>query len=174
MFFIWSKIFVYSILSIFLLGRSSEHPIYLSSTEVQYNSKNKSLEISVKIFADDLELVFEDKYKEKIELGTEREHPKAKEYIVTYIQNHLKFYTDNKLQTYKYLGHESGGKSDMFAMYVYLEAEQVKPFKILKVKNSILIDDYKNQLNFISCHTKNHGLKKVINRKGNLTKEIKW
>ena len=62
----------------------------------------------------------------------------------------------------------------MFAMYLYLEIKNVKPFKNLQVENSILIDEHYNQLNFISCHTKASGLIKVISRKGNIKQTIKW
>lgn len=169
---IWTKLLIYSFFTI-MPSLISEHPIYLSSTEIAYNKTSKSLEISVKIFADDLEPVLSKLYKQRIELGTDREHPNTKEYLFEYLKDNFIIYTDGKMQSFKYIGHESGDKTDMFAMYIYLEAENVEPFLMLKVNNSILIDNLSNQLNFISCHT-NSGLKKLISRKGDLVQEIKW
>jgi len=150
------------------------HPIYLSTTEVEYKEKMKSLEISVKIYADDLEQVFSAQKKEKIELGTDREHVKAKAYIMEYLQKHLRFLADEQRLNYTYIGHEAGGRSDMFAMYVYLEIKDVAMFKTLKVENSILVAEHANQLNFVACHTKSKGLIKVITKKGALVQEVNW
>jgi hypothetical protein len=173
MLFIWTKTLIYSMYAAFItIG--DIHPIYISSTEVDYNTKSKSLEISVKIFADDLEPVLSKKYNSKIELGTDREHPKTKDYLMEYLQKHLVFYIDNKTAVYKYIGHESGGKSDMFALYIYLEINNINTFKIMQIYNNLLIEQHSNQLNFISCHTKNKGLIKVIAKKGDLKKEVIW
>jgi hypothetical protein len=147
------------------------HPIYISNTEIKYNQKSQAYEISVKIFADDLEKVFKKEYHEHIEIGTDREHPKTKEYLSTYLNQNLIFYTDNKKLEYKYIGHESGGKSEMFAMYIYLETKKCVKTSVLKVSNSILLSEISNQLNFISLHS-NSGIKKYICRKGDNIKVL--
>ena len=65
MLFIWTKTLIYSMYAAFItIG--DIHPIYISSTEVDYNTKAKSIEISVKIFVDDLEPVLSKKYNSKI------------------------------------------------------------------------------------------------------------
>jgi hypothetical protein len=173
MMFIWTKMLICSMYAAFAFNTIA-HPIYLSTTEVDYKEKTKTLEISVKIYADDLEAVLSAQKKEKVELGTDREHPKAKAYIVEYLQKHLHFFADEQALKYNYIGHEAGGRSDMFAMYVYLEIENVKQFKTLKVENSILIDAHANQLNFVACHTKSNGLLKVIAKKGETTQLVNW
>jgi hypothetical protein len=147
------------------------HPIYISNTEIKYNIKTESYEISVKIFADDLEKVFKKQYGTGIELGTDKEHPKAKEYLLDYLKNNLILYSDNKELNYNYIGHESGDKSEMFAMFVYLETKKCKKSALLKVKNSILLSDIPTQLNFISFYNQS-GIKKYICRKGDTTKPL--
>jgi hypothetical protein len=41
------------------------HPIYISNTEIKYNTTTETYQISVKLFADDLEKVFEKNIKKK-------------------------------------------------------------------------------------------------------------
>lgn len=170
---LWTKTLIYSIY-LLLFNYNNGHPIYISSTEIAYKEKAKSIEITVKIFSDDLEKVLSDQLKKKIEIGTDREDSKTDEYISEYLNKHFHIHADNKKLNYKLIGRENGSKSDMFAMYLYLEVKNIKPFKNLQVENSILIDEFYNQLNFISCHTKSSGLLKVISRKGNLKHTIRW
>jgi hypothetical protein len=147
------------------------HPIYLSNTEIKYNNLTETYQISVKVFSDDLEKVFEKQYKDKIELGTDREHPKAEDYLYQYCKNNLVFYADNNELTYTFIGHEPGDKSDMFAMFIYLETKKCKKSALLKVKNTILLSDISTQLNFISLYTP-LGIKKYICRKGDAIKVL--
>jgi hypothetical protein len=147
------------------------HPIYISNTEIKYNTTTETYQISVKLFADDLEKVFKKKYKEKIELGTDKEHPKAKEYFLDYLKDNLIIYNDNKDLVYNYIGHESGDKSEMFAMFVYLETKKCKKSTLLKIKNTILLSEIPTQLNFISFHNQS-GIKKYICRKGDTVKSL--
>jgi hypothetical protein len=151
-----------------------DHPIYLSSTEVAYKPKTKSLEISVKVFSDDFENILSEIYKEKIEIGTDREHPKVQEYIMAYLNKNLKFTADQKRLEYRFVGREPGEKSDMFAYYIYLEVKNTAPFKTLYIENSMFVEEFTNQLNFISCHTKSKGLIKVVCRKGDLKQKVIW
>ena len=149
----------------------SIHPIYISNTEIKYNSSSETYQLSVKIFADDLEKVLEKKYKENIELATDREHPKTKQYLTEYLKSNLLIYADNKDLAYTYIGHESGDKSEMFAMFIYLETKKCKKSSQIKIKNSILLKDISTQLNFISFFSSN-GIKKQICRKGDETKTL--
>ena len=106
---LWTKTLIFSI-CLFFIGANNYHPIYISSTEIAYNEKAKSIEMTVKVFSDDLEKVLSEKFKKKIEIGTEREDVKTAEYISEYLYNHLHIYTDNKKLNYKIIGRENGSK----------------------------------------------------------------
>lgn len=172
MYWIWTTVLFLS-MSAVSSDATQKHPIYTSMTEIDYNANRKALEISVKIYADDLERLLSKQKGETVELGTDREHPKASEYIMGYLNAHLSLKIDNKLVQYKYVGRETGGKADLFAMYVFIEVLNVEPFKAIQIENSILIDELPTQLNFVACHT-SHGLIKAIAKKEDTKKEIKW
>jgi hypothetical protein len=147
------------------------HPIYISNTEIKYNPTSGTYQISVKAYADDLEKVFEKKYKAKIELGTDKEHPMAKEYLFEYLKSNLILYNDNKELIYNYIGHESGDKSELFVIFIYLESKKCSKLGLFKVKNTILLSEIAAQLNFISFHSQS-GIKKYICRKGDVLKSL--
>ena len=150
-----------------------KHPIYTSMTEIDYNQNRNALEISVKIYADDLEKILSREKGERVEIGTDREHPKASEYLLDYLEKHLKLEVNNEKVNYNFVGRENGGRADMFAMYIFLEVLDVTPFEFIKVNNSILIDELPTQLNFIACHT-TKGLLKKVARKEDTYKKITW
>ena len=155
------------------IGAPSDHPIYLTFAEIDYKEERSALEISIKIFADDLEEVFSAQEKETIEIGTDREHPKTDALIEAYLKKHFKLKVDGQAVNYKYLGKEMGEGKDMFEMYVFIEAKNIKPFSELTVANSILIEEHSNQLNFAACLT-SKGVKKVVSRKGRVPQKVKW
>jgi len=61
------------------------HPFYVSLCQVDYNNQNHTLEISVKIFADDLLRAIENKGISDLHLGEDMENPESGKYIFNYI-----------------------------------------------------------------------------------------
>lgn len=155
------------------VGQTAEHPIYLTFAEIDYKEDQKALEISIKVFADDLEKVFRLQEKETVEIGTSREHPKADELIETYLRKHFKLKADGKSLKYSYLGKEMGEGRNIFEMYLFLKVDDVELFNELTVSNSILIEEHATQLNFAACLTKD-GIKKVVSRKGRVPQTVEW
>ena len=49
----------------FIFTGATKHPIYVSVTEIQHNVKDKSLEVSCKIFTGDFEAILKSKTKSK-------------------------------------------------------------------------------------------------------------
>ncbi len=53
----------------FSLGATTKHhPLFISVTEIEHNAKEKSLEVSCKIFTDDFERTLRAAYKTKVDL----------------------------------------------------------------------------------------------------------
>ena len=65
-----------------LISLVSVHEFHLSLTEINHNAENRSLEISIKLFTDDLTTaLIQAGASKKIELGTEAEPPAANELV---------------------------------------------------------------------------------------------
>src|ERR1700737_4709264 len=74
-------------------GASTEvraaHPLYITVTEINHNAKDKILEVSCKIFTNDLEAVLEKGAKTKVDLSSSTEKRTNDKLIDEYIEKHL-------------------------------------------------------------------------------------
>ena len=75
------RLFHISIVLALLILTGFSHKFYVSISQVEVNHEAKSLEISMRMFAHDLEEAVFLSSKEKLLLGSKKENPKAKEII---------------------------------------------------------------------------------------------
>lgn len=143
-------IILLALFSSFFAYTINEHPIYVSVAEVEYKPQKHSLEISLKLFADDLEHALSKTKGETIELATTKEHPKATEYLLEYIRNHFNLSVNQTKINYEYIGREVDDK-DIFAIWIYLKADNIpSDAATLSIKNDILISFFRTQNNIIT------------------------
>lgn len=126
------------------------HPFYVSVTEIAHNEKDKTIEISCKIFTDDLEATLKQNYKTSVDLSDGNRQALNNTYIKDYINKHLKVAADGKVIKLNYVGFEK----DNEATYCYFEGIQVPSPKNLDVINSILQDYTNQQINIIHVTVK--------------------
>jgi hypothetical protein len=139
------------------------HDFHSSVMQIDHNEKNKSLEITVRLFTDDLCTALENNGASKMELGTEAEPPAANEYIEGYLRQHISLSVNGKPVEYKYLGKEA----QLDATWCYLEVEKVGNVKKLEVENSIMLAEFEDQTNLVNLNIK--GRKKSgLGRKGSV------
>jgi hypothetical protein len=136
------------IFSVLLFAQIIFHPFFISLTEIRYNPKEKSLEISQKIFRDDLENALTGQYKSKVNFlasGNKTElEKKIKKYI---LENNDISINGEKLVLY-YLGYELEEE----AIWFYLEAQKVPVPKTADIRNSILHKNFDTQQNIINFY----------------------
>lgn len=133
---------------------TNRHPFHLSSTEINYNTKESTVEISCRIFTDDFEAALAKNYKIKADLSAESKHKAMDAYVKKYALTNLALKGNAKPLALNYLGFEK----DNEAVIVYLESEPVKGLKKLETTNSILYDQFDDQSNIM--HITNNGYKK--------------
>src|SRR5258708_12023582 len=75
-------------------------------TEINNNVKDKILEISCKIFTNDLEVVLEKGAKTKVDLSNSKEKATTDKLIDEYIERHLRLKVDGKAAGLHFLGSE--------------------------------------------------------------------
>ncbi|MDQ6814885.1 MAG: hypothetical protein M3040_14210 [Bacteroidota bacterium] len=143
------KTFITSILSLLLFFTSvqaySFHPFYISVTEMNYNVKSKSFEVSCKMFAEDIENVLKQNYKTNVDLSNENLLAQNNQLLNNYITKHLSFNINSKAVSFKFVGFEKEKES----VYCYLELTNVPEVKKLAVTNSILYDLKTEQINIM-------------------------
>ncbi len=121
------------------------HPVYISVTEIEHNAKNKTLEVSCKIFTDDFEKALRKAYQTRIDLENVKMKPAMDSIVNDYVQKHLIISTDGKKAQLRFLGFERIEEG----ILSYYEAVQVTAFKQLKIRNDILFEYKNEQMNFI-------------------------
>lgn len=133
-----------------LLAFTSAHKFYVSTTDIEYNEQNKSLQIISHVFIDDFEKLLKARYSEDLFLLKEGEHSQADSYVEKYFHNKFNISVNGKLLKLKYLGKEY----DRDELLVYMEAENVEPIHSISVKNAVLTDMFPEQKNVVKVEYK--------------------
>lgn len=124
-------------------GSSLKHPLHLSSTELNYNLKERTMEVSCRIFTDDFEDILSKKYKVKADLSLEAKHKEMDQLVSKYMVAHLQLAADGKVLPLNYIGFEK----DSEAIIVYLESAKVKNIVKLETTSTVLYDLFDDQIN---------------------------
>ncbi|GAB2615312.1 hypothetical protein GCM10027035_09820 [Emticicia sediminis] len=124
------------------------HAFHTSLTEIQYNAKEKSLEISIRMFTDDLETALTKANNgQKVMVGGKNDNSDA--ILNKYVQQHFAILLSQKQKrAMNVLGKEIEGD----ATWVYVEMPNAQDFKGNILYNSImqeLFDDQTNLVNFL-------------------------
>lgn len=127
------------------------HPIHVTLTNVDYNAKTHSLEISCKIFMDDFEAIVNRINNVTLRLGTEKEHKDANTYIFSYLKQHLKMSVNGKvLNGIQFLGKEL----EVEAVWMYIEIPLTGTIngtvQSIHISNTLLLDLYDDQSNLMN------------------------
>ncbi|MFO7932878.1 MAG: DUF6702 family protein [Bacteroidales bacterium] len=129
-------------------GSWIRHEFYVSLTEIRYNPDTGRFEISMRIFPDDLDLALKRRHGISTHLATRLEPPEADSLLERYLAEHFQIdAADHELQL-NYLGKEP--ESD--AIWCYLESSPVPPPPVIRVRNSILIPDFPDQVNIVQVY----------------------
>jgi hypothetical protein len=124
----------------------SLHPIHVSVTEIEYDEKEKALEIMMRVFIDDLELTLrKDLNEPELDIIEPKNGKTTDQIIEQYLKNHFKITLDSKAQTMRYLGHEQEGD----AFICYIEVSGVKGFKNIQIQNDIITETHEDQSNLV-------------------------
>jgi len=122
------------------------HPVHISVTEFNYSEKDKALQITSRIFIDDLELAIRQGRKdEDLDITKPKNGVTTEQLVTEYLRNHLKVKLDGKPQKINFLGLET----EDVAFVCYLEIENVKKVKSLEVFNDTITEVHDDQSNLV-------------------------
>ncbi len=124
---------------------AGKHPFYISVTEINHNASEKSLEISCKIFTDDMEAVLKKNDGSAVDLAAEKAKTRNDVLIEGYIKKHLSISADGKPAPLQYVGFEK----EKEAVYCYFEVLNVASPKKIQISNSLLHDFFAEQINIM-------------------------
>ena len=125
------------------------HPIHVSVTEIEFDEKERSLEIMMRVFIDDLELTLRNSLnKPDLDILNPGKQVNLDAMIGDYLSQHFRISLDGKRQKTSYLGHEREGEAFIF----YIEVKDVSKWATIKVHNDIIMATYDDQSNLIHVY----------------------
>lgn len=127
------------------------HPFHISVTEIKDNREERAIQMTVRLFLDDLEQgLREFSENGELDIYNREDSVYINEVLEKYILANLSLTTKKPLQL-QYLGFEY----DSDVLWCYVEAVKVKPFTELTIENSILISTYEDQENLVHVRKNN-------------------
>jgi len=121
------------------------HPFYVSITSVDYNAQAHRVEISSRIFYDDLEAALKDGRNLKIDLINPADKSATDSLLSTYFGNHLRFSVNGKPVSVRYVGYQI----DEDVAWCFLEVVNIDHVEQLRIDNRILFDHFPKQSNIL-------------------------
>ena len=138
-------ILLFSILSASFVEPKSFHPYFVSVTEIQHNKKEKTLEISCKIFTDDFEKTLRQNYNTRVDLLNPINKAAMDKLVTDYIKKHLRITADAKALQLQFVGFEK----DEEATWCYFQVTNIATLKKVDVTDNLLFEYKKEQINIL-------------------------
>lgn len=135
------------------------HEFHLSNTEVRYNVDEEALQITTRIFIDDLEESLGKQGHKGLYLCTEQEPEHAETLLEEYLIDNIQITVDEEIQSFTYLGKEIS--DDLIAVWCYMEILNITPKSEISVSNNVLLKDFSDQKNIVKIQVDN-GQKKMF------------
>jgi hypothetical protein len=133
------------LLVIFGLLSFTLHDMHISLTKVNYKQEQKSVQITMRCFIDDIALAIDTQNEITSELDTDRELKNVDKYLKEYLVQNFYVSINNSVSKFNYLGKEY--EDDI--IYFYLEIENVDSIDTIEIKNSVLLQTFDDQQNLV-------------------------
>ena len=128
-----------------LVAFSVMHKFYVSVTQINYIEDKKSVQITSRVFVDDMENALRGHYDEAITLAGEDEPKIVNKYLDNYLEEKLLITINGNKAEVNFLGKEYDGD----IMRCYLEIENVNSIKTFEVSNQVLFELFEDQQNIV-------------------------
>ena len=129
------------------------HKFYVSVTQINFAQDKKTIQITNRIFIDDLNNALEKKHKKKFYIGSTKETEEEIQLLKNYINDNFSIKVNNKLKPTVYLDKEI--EDDVIILYQVIR--DVPKINSLQIKNTALFDFLPEQQHII--HTQILGKK---------------
>jgi hypothetical protein len=137
------------LLPLLLMAWRSDHRFYVSNTMIEFKANKGMLEVTMKIFTDDLEEALSRHSGEKIRFSGRSDAREHSELIRGYLSSRFIIKADNIPVSLDYLGQEP--ESDM--TFLYFEGHTSGLHSVIEVKNFTLMEVYPEQINLVNFST---------------------
>jgi len=127
------------------------HAFHVSVCEIHHNEKAQSLEISIKIFIDDLQLSIKNQGNTAFDLSNIQNKDSTSIHLKNYIVDRFNIQINSKQIELKFVGYEL----KEYEILCYLEAKDIDIIETIEIENSLLMELFDNQINLNHFQYKN-------------------
>ena len=121
------------------------HPFHVSTTEINHNATDKTLEITCRIFTDDFENILRKNYKTKVDLSDPKMKNAMDKLVSDYVKKNLHLKADGKAVNLSYVGFEI----DHEAVNCYFQVDNIPSVKKIDTVNSLMYDMFDDQMSIM-------------------------
>ncbi|NBW28337.1 MAG: hypothetical protein EBR38_07205 [Flavobacteriaceae bacterium] len=142
-----NKIKLYTLLVVTCLVFSSFgfHKFYVSIYQINYAPEKKMLQITSRLFVDDVNAVLLKKYGKRTNLGEKNETQEDVNLMIKYILDNFSLKVNDQLKPVNFLSKEMEGN----VIICYYNVKDIPKIRSLEVRNSALIELNSEQQNII-------------------------
>lgn len=142
------------------LMAASAHKYYFSVTQADYDVKSRSLKMVTRVFYDDLEKVFQERYDKTIKVDKTYDQEKLDAYIQKYFNSKFIVSVNGKEQKLSYIGH----KDEVDYVVCFVEVKNITNPQSIEIENTLLMDMFPDQKNVIHLQVGNTKKSYLLNK----------
>ncbi len=136
------------------------HRFYAAIYQIHYVPQKKMVQITTRIFVDDLNEGLKNKYHKNTYLGTDRETPEDVVLMQKYLSEKFKVTINGKMVKWNYLSNEL----DTTIMVCYLNVKDIVNVKSIQVENTVLTEVFPDQQNIIQYNNEGNKQNLVLTK----------
>ena len=121
------------------------HRFYSAIFQINFEKSKKRVEITARIFTDDLNQTLKKIYKKEVKLGSKKESKDDIEILKKFLTSNIKFTINGKPTIFDFISKEEDNNISI----CYLKINNVSKITTLEVENSVLIELFPEQQNII-------------------------
>lgn len=150
---------IYPLLGILFLSLTafSFHKFYMGVFQVNYAAEKKMIQITSRIFIDDLNNAMEKKYHKKTFIGTDKETEADLDLFKKYLSENFTIKINSQQKAITFLSKEIEAGD---VLVCYSRIKDIEKFKTIEISNTILVDWNAEQQNI--THISAFGTKKSV------------
>lgn len=134
----------------------------MSVSHIVFNENQKAIQITTRLFIDDLQLELNSLKNTNIEIATDREPQNIDSIYINYLKDNFLINVNSIDKQFQYIGKEYG---DVMVVF-YLEIKNITSINTILVKNNLLCKSFSDQENILKLDINNKN-KSIILTKNN-------
>jgi hypothetical protein len=128
-----------------VLISTPSHDFHVSVCDIEFSKSSNSIQISQRIFLDDIEVALNNKYDANLRLDDESTKTYRDSLIHVYLFEKINLRVDGLEKKRVFIGSEI--EDD--ALWCYIEYESVGKFQVLEIQSTVLLDTFEDQANIV-------------------------